>query len=60
MSWSLFKSGLVPFGGKATSTVGPDWIHEIKHDGFRLMARRDNAGVRLLTRRGLDWTRRPV
>jgi ATP-dependent DNA ligase len=28
---------------------GPGWIHEIKHDGFRLMARRDAAGVRLLT-----------
>src|SRR5262249_21207351 len=29
---------------------GPGWIHEIKHDGFRLMARRDAASVRLLTR----------
>jgi hypothetical protein len=27
---------------------GPDWVHEIKHDGYRLMARRDPAGVRLL------------
>jgi hypothetical protein len=24
---------------------GPDWIHEIKHDGFRIMARRDAAGT---------------
>jgi len=23
----------------------PPWIHEIKHDGFRLMVRRDAAGV---------------
>jgi bifunctional non-homologous end joining protein LigD len=38
--------------------AGPGWIHEIKHDGFRLMARRDPAGVRRLTRRGLDWTGR--
>jgi ATP-dependent DNA ligase len=37
---------------------GPGWLHEIKHDGFRLMARRDPAGVRLLTRNGHDWTRR--
>jgi bifunctional non-homologous end joining protein LigD len=37
---------------------GPSWIHEIKHDGYRLMARRDATGVRLLTRRGLDWSRR--
>jgi hypothetical protein len=29
---------------------GPSWIHEIKHDGYRLMARRDATGVRLLTR----------
>jgi ATP-dependent DNA ligase len=34
---------------------GPNWIHEIKHDRFRLMARRDPAGVRLLTRNGNDW-----
>jgi hypothetical protein len=33
----------------------PGWLHEIKHDGFRLMARRDAAGVRLLTRNGIDW-----
>jgi bifunctional non-homologous end joining protein LigD len=38
--------------------TGQNWIHEVKHDGFRLMVRRDSAGVRLLTRRGLDWSRR--
>ena len=38
--------------------AGPDWIHEIKHDGFRLMAQRDPAGIRLITRRGNDWTNR--
>jgi bifunctional non-homologous end joining protein LigD len=37
---------------------GPGWIHEIKHDGFRIMARRDAAGVRLITRNGNDHTRR--
>ena len=37
---------------------GPDWIHEIKHDGFRIMARRDAAGVRLITRNGNDFTKR--
>ena len=31
--------------------AGPDWIHEIKHDGSRIMARRDGAGVRLFTRK---------
>jgi hypothetical protein len=25
---------------------GPGWLHEIKHDGFRILARRDGAGVR--------------
>jgi bifunctional non-homologous end joining protein LigD len=37
---------------------GPSWIHEIKHDGYRLMARRDAAGLRLLTRNGHDWASR--
>jgi bifunctional non-homologous end joining protein LigD len=35
---------------------GPGWIHEIKHDGFRIMARRDPSGVRLITRNGSDFT----
>ena len=37
---------------------GPGWVHEIKHDGFRMMVRRGVAGVRLLTRNGHDWTDR--
>jgi bifunctional non-homologous end joining protein LigD len=37
---------------------GSKWIHEIKHDGYRLMARRDPVGIRLITRRGNDWTTR--
>jgi bifunctional non-homologous end joining protein LigD len=37
---------------------GSGWIHEIKHDGFRLMACRDAVGVRLLTRNGNDFTAR--
>jgi bifunctional non-homologous end joining protein LigD len=37
---------------------GPDWVHEIKHDGYRLMARRDPIGIRLLTRNGHDWAPR--
>jgi bifunctional non-homologous end joining protein LigD len=36
---------------------GSEWLHEIKHDGFRLMACRDAAGIRLLTRNGNDFTR---
>jgi ATP-dependent DNA ligase len=38
--------------------VGPDWIHEIKHDGYRLIVRRDGDNVRLYTRRGYDWSGR--
>jgi bifunctional non-homologous end joining protein LigD len=38
--------------------AGQDWIHEIKHDGFRIMARRDAGGVRLITRNGHDFTSR--
>jgi hypothetical protein len=37
---------------------GANRIHEIKHDGFRLMARRDPVGIRLITRRGHDWAQR--
>jgi bifunctional non-homologous end joining protein LigD len=33
-------------------------IHEIEHDGFRLIARRRGDRVRLFTRRGYDWTDR--
>ena len=34
---------------------GPEWLHEIKHDGYRMLALRDGERVRLLSRRGLDW-----
>jgi ATP dependent DNA ligase domain len=37
---------------------GPDWVHEIKHDGYRLIVRRDGKVVQLFTRRGHDWTDR--
>jgi ATP-dependent DNA ligase len=37
---------------------GPDWLHEIKHDGFRILARRDAKGVRLYTRNGNDFSKR--
>jgi bifunctional non-homologous end joining protein LigD len=35
---------------------GAMWIHEIKHDGYRLIVHRDGLLVRLFTRRGHDWT----
>src|ERR1700752_983550 len=35
---------------------GPEWLHEIKFDGYRMHAPGDRGAVRLLTRTGLDWT----
>ena len=38
--------------------TGPEWIHEIKHDGFRILARRDGKSVRLYTRNGYNFADR--
>jgi bifunctional non-homologous end joining protein LigD len=38
--------------------AGRDWVHEIKHDGYRLQVRRVGDQVRLFTRRGYDWSGR--
>src|SRR5205807_8031857 len=40
------------------SPVGPEWLHELKFDGYRMHARLDRGAIRLLTRTGLDWTRK--
>jgi bifunctional non-homologous end joining protein LigD len=37
---------------------GAGWVHEIKHDGYRLQVRREGDVVRLFTRRGYDWSGR--
>jgi bifunctional non-homologous end joining protein LigD len=37
---------------------GDDWIHEIKYDGYRMLAAVSGDSVRLYTRNGLDWTGR--
>ena len=34
------------------------WVHEIKHDGYRLMVRRDGPRVRCFTKNGYDWAAR--
>ena len=34
----------------------PEWIHEIKHDGYRLIVQREFQRVRLFTRNGHDWS----
>lgn len=38
--------------------TGANWLHEIKYDGYRMQARLDGGKVKLLTRKGLDWTKR--
>src|SRR5262249_17043009 len=44
---------------KATTVpFGPDWLHEVKYDGYRLRIERDGDRVRLFTRNGYDWTAR--
>jgi bifunctional non-homologous end joining protein LigD len=35
---------------------GDNWLHEVKYDGYRLLAAVDGEAVRLYTRSGLDWT----
>jgi ATP-dependent DNA ligase len=37
---------------------GDLWLHEIKHDGFRIIARKDGDRVRLYSRPGNDFTGR--
>jgi bifunctional non-homologous end joining protein LigD len=44
------KTDTLPSGGV--------WLHEIKHDGFRIIARKDGAQVRLYSRPGNDFSRR--
>jgi len=36
-----------------------DWIHEIKHDGYRLIVQREGQRVRLWTRNGHDFRSSP-
>jgi bifunctional non-homologous end joining protein LigD len=33
-----------------------DWVYEVKHDGYRMMARISGKGARLFTRSGKEWT----
>src|SRR5689334_5931836 len=42
----------------AVPPAGAAWLHEIKHDGFRLLVRRDGKRVRAFTRKGHDWAAR--
>jgi ATP dependent DNA ligase domain len=44
--------------GREVVPAGPDWIHEVKYDGYRLRVERNRDRVRLLSKNGLDWTKR--
>jgi len=41
-----------------SAPTGDDWVHEIKLDGYRILARVEHGTVTLLTRNGKDWTER--
>ena len=41
-----------------SAPAGQRWLHEIKFDGYRLQARLEAGRVKLLTRSGLDWTKK--
>src|SRR5262245_14127033 len=42
----------------AEPPTGGEWIHEIKHDGFRTMLAIDGGKARAFTRNGYDWSSR--
>jgi ATP-dependent DNA ligase len=39
-------------------TAGPSWLHEVKHDGFRTLARKQGGRVQVWSRLGADFTYR--
>jgi bifunctional non-homologous end joining protein LigD len=38
--------------------LASDWIHEVRHDGYRMLVIRENERVRLFSKNGSDWTMR--
>jgi bifunctional non-homologous end joining protein LigD len=38
--------------------AGPDWVYELKHDGYRLLVRREDSRVRIFSCNGADFTER--
>ena len=57
----VFRQGFIeprlPTSGKQPPS-GPEWLHEIKHDGFRVIARKDDKRVKLYSRPGNNLTDR--
>ena len=55
----MFKSFDFCLPTRATTVpTTPDWLHEVKYDGYRLRVERNGDRVRLITRGGYDWTKR--
>ena len=52
-----FIEPCLPTLGHAVSS-GPQWVHEIKHDGYRFICRCEGDRVRVFSRRGTDYTER--
>jgi ATP-dependent DNA ligase len=52
-----FVQPCLPSGSKAPPN-GKEWLHEIKHDGFRVIARKVGERVKLYSRPENDLTRR--
>jgi bifunctional non-homologous end joining protein LigD len=51
----VFPAQPVP---RSKPPTGADWVHEIKHDGYRMIVHRDGPTVRLYSRNAYDWTER--
>lgn len=47
----------IPIKGKQVPS-SPEWFHEVKQDGFRLIVQRERDRVGLFTRNGYNWTKR--
>src|ERR1700751_5363248 len=47
----------LPISGKEVPDR-PEWLHEVKYDGYRFRVEREGDRVRLITRGGYDWTKR--
>jgi ATP-dependent DNA ligase len=55
----MFKPSDFCIPTKSTSVpAGPDWLHEVKYDGYRLRLERDGDRALLITRGGYNWTKR--
>ena len=52
-----FLRPCLPTSGKVVPAT-PDWLHELKYDGYRLIVAREGNRVRLITRGGHDWASR--